>query len=164
MKFIKATILLLAITSATAKAQFTKAELQVSGLTCSMCSKATEKALRTLDFIGDIKPDLNRNVFVLTFKNSTPVNLDMISKKVQGAGFFVNNLKATFNFANQKLSGNSFSYAGDTFLVVDGAEKVPAGPTPITVVDKGFAPVSVYKKYAAQTADAKSGKVYRVTI
>jgi len=164
MKFLKISILLLALTIGSAKAQFTKAELQVSGLTCSMCSKATEKALRTLSFIGDVKPDLNRNVFVISFKADAPVNLEQISKKVQNAGFSVNNLKATFNFSNQKINGNSFSYAGDTFLVVDGAEKAPAGPATLTVVDKGFAPASVYKKYATQTADAKNGKLYRVTI
>ena len=61
MKTLKIFILLLVTTISAAKAQFTKAELQVSGLTCSMCSKATEKSLRTLDFIGDIKADLNRN-------------------------------------------------------------------------------------------------------
>lgn len=147
-----------------AQAQFTKAELQVSGLTCSMCSKATEKALRTLDFIADIKPDLNRNLFVLTFKGNAPVNLDQISKKVQNAGFSVNNLKATFNFAT-KLNSNTFSYSGDTFLVVSGADKAIAGPVAVTVVDKGFAPASVYKKYAGQTTpEAKTGKVYRVII
>lgn len=164
MKFLKISILLLALTIGSAKAQFTKAELQVSGLTCSMCSKATEKALRTLNFIGDVKPDLNRNVFVISFKDNATVNLEQISQKVQNAGFSVNNLKVTFNFANQKLNGNSFGYAGDTFLVVNGADKAPAGLTTITVVDKGFAPASVYKKYAAQTTDAKSGKLYRVTI
>lgn len=147
-----------------AKAQFTKAEVQVSGLTCSMCSKATEKALRTLDFIGDIKPDLNRNLFVLTFKNNTPVSLDQISKKVQGAGFSVNNLKATFNFANARVDNNTFNYQGDTYLLVNGTDKAPSGNADITVVDKGFAPASVYKKYAAKTADVKTGKLYRVVI
>jgi len=165
MKFLKIFSLLLALGIGTAKAQFTKAELQVSGLTCSMCSKATEKALRTLEFIGDIKPDLNRNVFVITFKSNAPVNLDQISKKVQNAGFSVNNLKATFNFASTKLSSNTFSYFGDTYLVVAGADKAPSGPTTVTVVDKGFAPASVYKKYAGiNPADAKTGRVYRVII
>ena len=143
MKFLKIFSLLLALGISAAKAQFIKAELQVSGLTCSMCSKATEKALRTLDFIGDIKPDLNRNVFVITFKTNSPVSLDQISKKVQNAGFSVNNLKAIFNFAATKISSNAFSYSGDTYLVVAGADKAPSGPTTVTVVDKGFAPASV---------------------
>lgn len=164
MKSIKILFLLLSLSIGAAKAQFTKAELQVSGLTCSMCSKATEKALRTLDFIGDIKPDLNRNVFVITFKSNTPVNLEQISKKVQNAGFSVNSLKATFNFANVKLNGNSFNYSGDTYLVVNGTGKPLSGPVAVTVVDKGFAPASVYKKYAAQSTGTPAGKLYRVVI
>ena len=164
MKSIKILVLMLALSAGTAKAQFTKAELQVSGLTCAMCSKATEKALSTLGFISNIKPDLNRNIFILTFNNSAPVNLEQISKKVQDAGFSVNNLKATFNFNNTKLNSNSFNYSGDTYLVVSGADKLLNGPVPFTVVDKGFAPASVYKKYATQNAETKTGKLYRVSI
>ena len=164
MKFLKIFCVLLML-SLGAQAQFTKAEVQVSGLTCSMCSKATEKALRTIDFIGDIKPDLNRNLFVLTFKSNAPVNLDQISKKVQSAGFSVNSLKATFNFAATKVNNNAFTYSGDTYLVVNGADKAPSGTATVTVVEKGFAPASVYKKYAGQTTtEAKTGKVYRVII
>lgn len=165
MKFLKIFILSVMLGTGTARAQFTKAELQVSGLTCSMCSKATEKALHTLDFVGDIKTDLNRNLFVITFKNSSPVNLDQISKKVQSAGFSVNSLKATFNFNNVKLNSNSFNYQGDTYMVVNGANKPLSGPVAVTVVDKGFAPASVYKKYAGQNPDGvKTGKLYRVAI
>jgi len=165
MKSFKIFILSLILGAGSAHAQFTKAELQVSGLTCSMCSKATEKALRTLDFVGDIKTDLNRNVFVITFKSTSPVNLGQISKKVQNAGFSVNNLKATFNFNSVKLNSNSFSYHGDTYMVVNGANKPLTGPVAVTVVDKGFAPSSVYKKYAGQTPDGfKAGKLYRIVI
>lgn len=164
MKTFKILVVLMALSIGAAKAQFTKAELQVSGLTCSMCSKATEKALRTLSFISDIKPDLNRNLFVITFNNSAPVNLEQISKKVQNAGFSVNNLKATFNFNNTKLNSNSFNYLGDTYLVVNGADKALNGPVAVTVVDKGFAPASVYKKYATQNAEAATGKLYRIAI
>jgi copper chaperone CopZ len=85
MKTLKIFIAILAISISAAKAQFIKAELQVSGLTCSMCSKATEKSLRTLPFISDIKPDLNRNMFTITFKANTPVDLEQMSKKVQSA-------------------------------------------------------------------------------
>jgi copper chaperone CopZ len=165
MKTLKIFIALFITSITAAKAQFTKAELQVSGLTCSMCSKATEKSLRTLDFIGDIKADLNRNVFMITFKKDAPVNLEQISKKVQNAGFFVNNLKATFNFDNVKVSNNTFNYGGDTYRLVNGADKTLAGPVMITVVDKGFAPVAVYKKYTSQTAEkAEAGRTYHIVI
>src|ERR1700744_4396293 len=133
MKFLKIVIALIVISTSAAHAQFTKAELQVSGLTCSMCSKATEKSLRTLNFIGDIKADLNRNVFVITFKKDVPVNLEQISKKVENAGFFVNNLKATFNFENVKVSNKAFSYGGDTYRFVSGGDKPLTGPVMLTV-------------------------------
>jgi hypothetical protein len=128
-----------------------------------MCSKATEKSLRTLNFVGDIKADLNRNVFVITFKKDVPVNLGQISKKVEGAGFFVNNLKATFNFDNVKINNNAFNYAGDSYRLVNGDGKTLAGPVMVTVVDKGFAPASVYKKYNT-TDKAETGRIYHIAI
>jgi len=165
MKTLKIFIAVLAISIHIAHAQITKAELQVSGLTCSMCAKATEKSLHTLNFIGDIKPDLNRNVFVITFKKDMPVTLDQISKKVQSAGFFVNNLKVTFNFDNIKIINSYFNYAGDTYRLMNGTNEALTGPVALTVVDKGFAPVAVSKKYSSATPDnVKSGRVYHLAI
>jgi len=166
MKTLKIFIILLVFSTGIANAQFTKAELQVSGLTCALCSKATEKSLKTLPFIGDIKTDLMHNIFVLTFKNGEPVNFDQISKKVQDAGFFVNSLKATFDFDKVKVAGNHFSYGGDTYQVMNGADKPLNGPVAVTIVDKGFAPKSVSKKYLSQVADVSttSGRLYHVAI
>jgi len=167
MKTLKIFLILLVFTTGIAKAQFTKAELQVSGLTCALCAKATEKSLRTLPFVGDIKPDLMRNIFVITFKNGQPVSFDQICKKVQDAGFFVNSLKATFNFENVKVANNTFSYGGDTFQLMNGADKTLNGPVAVTIVDKGFAPRSVSKKYLSQVSNeppAKSGRLYHIAI
>jgi copper chaperone CopZ len=166
MKTLKIFMILLVLTTGIAKAQFTKAELQVSGLTCALCAKATEKSLRTLPYISDIKPDLIHNIFVITFKNGLPVNFDEISKKVQDAGFFVNSLKTTINFDNVKVDGNHFSYGGDNFEVVNGPGKSLNGAVSVTIVDKGFAPRSVSKKYLGQLANAqeKTGRVYHVAI
>jgi len=165
MKTLKIFIALVVLSVGIANAQITKAELQVSGLTCSMCSKATEKSLRTLDFISDIKVDLNKNIFLLTFKKDAPVDIDMISKKVQNSGFFVNNLKLTFNLNNVKPDNNYFGFEGNTYKLMNTAPSVLNGPVAVTVVDKGFAPANVYKKYQATAADnGKPGKVYHVTI
>lgn len=160
MKTLKIFIFLCAVSISAAKAQFVKAELQVSGLTCSMCSKATEKSLRTLPFISDIKPDLNRNLFTITFKPNTPVNLEQMSKKIQGAGFSINQLKATLDFDKLKVNNNSFNYAGDTFQVLNGAGKSLDGQVAVTVVNKGFAPAAVAKKYNA----AAGNKAYQLVI
>lgn len=164
MKTIKIFIVLLAISIGAAKAQFVKAELQVSGLTCSMCSKATEKSLRTLPFISDIKPDLNRNLFTITFKANTPVDLEQLSKKVQSAGFSINNLKATLDFDKLKISNNSFTYSGDTYHLVNGTSKDPDGQVAVTVVNKGFAPAAVVKKYSTAVSSTAPGKSYQLVI
>ncbi|RYZ94149.1 MAG: copper chaperone, partial [Sphingobacteriaceae bacterium] len=137
----------------------------VSGLTCSMCSKATEKTLRTLDFVSDIKPDLNHNIFLITFKKDVPVNFEKLSSKVQSAGFSVNNLSAVFNFKNVQLNNDVFNYSGYKFHLVNAGSKTLNGPVAITFVDKGFAPNSVSKKYKGLKPTMPDGKkVYCVSI
>lgn len=166
MKTIKILILLLSVTATAAKAQFTKAELQVSGLTCALCAKSTEKALRSLPFIGDIKTDLMHNLYLITFKNDVPVNFEQISKKVQGSGFSVNSLKATFNFDNTKIADSRFTYGGDTYRLLNPTDKTLTGNVSFTVVDNGFAPKSVSKKYLGQVTDTApaSGRIYHLAI
>lgn len=166
MKILKIYIILLLATVTIAKAQFTKAELQVSGLTCSLCARSTEKSLKALPFVSEIKPDLMRNLYVITFKNDVPVDFDMISKKVKGSGFSVNYLKTTFNFDNIKVADNTFTYGNDTFKLLN-ADKPLTGPISLTIVDKGFAPNSVSKKYlgkSPETPATAQGRTYHLAI
>jgi copper chaperone CopZ len=167
MKILKIFIPLLVLTAGIAKGQFTKAELQVSGLNCALCAKTTERALKALPFVSDVKPDLMHNIYLITFKNDQSVNFDQISKQVHDAGFFVNSLKATFNFDNIIVANNYFSFGGDTFEVMNGAGKALNGQVAVTIIDKGFAPRSVSKKYLSAVADhgpLKSGRVYHIAI
>lgn len=160
------------IVSSAAKAQFVKADLQVSGLTCSMCQLATQKALKTLDFVSDIKPDLNRNVYVLTFRKDKTVSLDQIRKKVKDAGFSVSKLVATFNFNDVKISNDfHYKFGNDLYHFMNVPSKTLDGNVQVTVLDKDFIPAKDYKKYAADSKYAcyKSGvmgssRVYHITI
>lgn len=155
-------------------AQFTTAELQVSGLTCSMCSKATEKSLRTLSFIESIKPDLNKNLFMITFKKGSAVQLDQIKKKVEDAGFSVSNLQVTFDFKNVAVKDNfHYNYAGNLYHFMQVDSKTLNGPVKLTLLDKNFIPGKKYSVLSAKTAASypcfKTGKmdgmrVYHVTI
>lgn len=164
MKTFKILIAVFAISIGIANAQLTNAQIQVSGLTCSMCSKATEKSLRTLSFISDIKTDLNNNLYVITFKKDVPVNLQAISKKVQGAGFSVNNLKVAFNMDKVKVDNNQFSYGDNIYQLI----KTPAGSlngeVTFTVVDKGFVSPIAFKKYVAQYPDLNKPGAYHLAI
>jgi hypothetical protein len=166
MKILKIVLFLLVSVTGIAKAQFTRAELQVSGLNCALCAKTTESSLRALPFILDVKPDLMHNIYVITFKNDKPVNFDQISSIVHDENFFISSLKATFNFDNVKVTNNYFSFQGTNFRLMN-ADKPLNGDVPLILVDKGLAPRSVTKKYMGRvnTDDpAKTGRVYHVVI
>lgn len=166
MKTLKIYIILFIATVTAANAQFTKAELQVSGLTCSLCARTTEKSLKALPFVSEIKPDLMHNIYVITFKSDVPVSFEEISKKVKNSGFSVNYLKTTVNFDNTKVADNTFTVGSDTYKILN-ADKALTGPVSLTLVDKGFAPNSVTKKHLGkntETPATTTGRVYHVAI
>jgi copper chaperone CopZ len=174
MKTIKflAAVVLLTVFSTNLKAEFIRAEVQVSGLTCSMCQLATEKSLKTLDFISEIKPDLNKNVYIVTFKKGKAVNLDLIKKKVKDAGFSVSKLVAVFDFDNVKVT-NAYTYkfGGNNYYFMNVPAKTLNGITRLTILDKDFVPAADYKKMAAsnkapsyKTGQTGTVRTYHVTI
>jgi copper chaperone CopZ len=69
-----------------------KVSLVASGLTCSMCSKAIFKALTKLDFVDEVKVDIEQSKFALTFKSGKTVVIDQIKSAVADAGFSVQSL------------------------------------------------------------------------
>lgn len=136
------------------KAQIVKAELEVSGLTCSMCSLSTQKSLKTLDFIGEIRPDLNKNIFYITFKPGKAVSLDAIQKKVLAAGFSVSKLVAIANFSGVQVSNNLiYPLEGISYQFEEVQPKTLDGETRFLVIDKSFIPPQRYKKYSAEIKD-----------
>ncbi len=70
-----------------------KVTLVASGLTCSMCSKAIFKALTSLDFVADVKVDIEQSKYILTFKAGKTVAIDQIKLAVTDAGFGVQSLE-----------------------------------------------------------------------
>src|SRR5436305_14629046 len=54
-------------------AQVKKVSIQASGLTCSMCSKAIYKALRSVDFVEKVDADIKNSTFEISFKPNTDV-------------------------------------------------------------------------------------------
>ncbi|MDQ0968809.1 copper chaperone CopZ [Flavobacterium sp. W4I14] len=129
--------------------QISSADLQVTGLTCSMCSNATQKSLETLNFISSVKPDLNKNIFVLTFKKDANINLDLVRKKVQDAGFSVGGLTASFNFNQLKIDDKGQAVVdGNVYRFVNAKSKTLNGPVKASIVDKNFISGSAFKKQA----------------
>ena len=149
-----------------AHAQFSKAELKINGLNCGLCAKTTQSSLKKMAFVADVKTDPMRNAYLITFKSGVHVNFDEISRVIHDANFFVSSLKATFDFANVKVDNNQFTCSGDTFQLMN-ADKSPNGQVDLMIVDKGFVPKVVTKKYLGKvdvSDKAGNGRLYHVAI
>jgi copper chaperone CopZ len=151
--------------SVAASSQVSKVSLQASGLTCSMCSNAINKALKTLDFVDKVETNLKTSTFEITFKQGKRVDFDLLKNKVEGAGFSVANFVAAIQFNNVQVKSNQAVTVGDkTFQIVNAKDQVLNGTKPVKIIDKGFVSSREYKKNSVASADTKNGKVYHVTI
>src|SRR5450432_2166266 len=87
-------------------AQFTKATIQASGLTCAMCSKAIDNALKQVSFVESVHPDIKNSAFNIIFKKGEPVDIDALKKAVEDAGFFVAKFAITGLFNNTAIKND----------------------------------------------------------
>ena len=151
MKLIILTLLVCLLTLG-GQAQINRVTIQASGLTCSLCSNAINKALRTLDFVSDVEPNIEQSTFEIRFKNSADVNFDLLKKKVEDAGFFVAKMWVELNIAETNVEN-------DTHLEVQGmmmhflnvGNKTLNGLVKLQILDKGFVSSKEYKKNARFT-------------
>lgn len=151
--------------SVAASSQVTKVNLQASGLTCSMCSNAINKALKSLDFVDKIEANIKSSTFEITFKTGGKVDFDKLKKKVEDAGFSVAGFTATMHFNNVKVKNSEPVMVGDKMLqFVNLKDQTLNGPKTVKIIDKGFVSSKEYKKNTIAAADQKSGKIYHVTI
>lgn len=122
--------------SLSANAQISKAEIRATGLTCSMCSNAINKQLRTLPEVVDVETDLNTNTFTVTLKKGNTLSLKIFKEKVEKAGFFIGSLVVT-----TKLKAiNESAYV----LVNKVANK--DNEVQFQVLDKGYVTEKEFKK------------------
>ena len=136
----------------TTHAQFTKATLQATGLTCAMCSNAINKSLQKVSFVESVKPDIKNSSFAIVFKKNAEVNIDALKDAVEDAGFSVGSLKLTGNFIEVKIAADQHVKIGnDNFHFLSVKSQVLNGEQTITVVDKNFVSEKQFKKYSSAT-------------
>jgi copper chaperone CopZ len=158
--------------SAMAKAQVTKVSLQASGLTCSMCSNAINKALKSLDFVDKVDANIKNSTFDISFKPDAAVDFDKLKKKVEDAGFFVANFSATIHFDNIAVANDTRVDLGvTTFHFLNVKTETLSGNKTIRLLDKGFVPAKEYKKNSSltkmacyKTGEANGKRIFHVTI
>jgi copper chaperone CopZ len=135
-----------------AEAQFTKATLQATGLTCAMCNNAINKALQKVSFVESVRSDIKNASFDIVFKANSAVDIDDLKKAVEDAGFSVGGLKLVTVFNNTeivpdkhiKIGNNNFHFINVTAQILNG-EQV------LTVVDKNFITEKQFKKMSSAT-------------
>ena len=142
-------------------AQFTKATLQATGLTCAMCSNAINKALQKVSFVETVKSDIKNSAFDIVFKKDADVNIDALKDAVEDAGFSIGGLKVTGNFDDLKVAPDQHVKIGDeNFHFLDIANQTLNGEKTITIVDKDFVTAKQFKKISSSTkmACVQTGK------
>lgn len=160
-------------------AAFTEARIKVTGITCSMCSNAVNKALTTLQFVNKVEVDLEKALFKVTFKSNEKVVIDELRQKVEGAGFSIGELIVDFNFSELEISNETFfPFENNSYHFIQVKGQILKGLVPLKFIDKGLTSPNISKKYSAQakhpcikTGNPKdcgentgSAKIYHVTI
>jgi len=142
MKFITTAILIM-VTLHIANAQLTKVEIMATGLTCSMCSNAINKQLKSITHVENVDIDLNKNLFVITLNNSNNLTPKDFKEKVEKAGFFVGSMVLYLQITDNKIADNKQI---DNYVFIDTKAKTVNGITKARVLNKGYVTLSEYKK------------------
>lgn len=127
-------------------AQFTKAELKASGLTCSMCNLATQKQLQSISFIDSIVPDLESNTFHIYFKHQQEIDFGLIKKKVEDAGFFVAELKVFYKSYAAYRSSAPLLFLENAVLFIDHFDDKKETQI-FKFIEEGYLTSKALKKY-----------------
>ncbi len=130
-----------------AESQISKVEIVATGLTCSMCSNAINKQLKSLSEVDSVVIDLNTNTFVVHIKKEANITPNILKERVEKAGFFVGSMIVTMYFENVAIADNiEIEKDGLSIVFVDTKTKVLNGETKAKIMDKGFVTQKEYKK------------------
>jgi copper chaperone CopZ len=133
-----------------ASAQITKASLQASGLTCSMCSKAVKEALEEIPFVEKVQVDIKNQRYNLSFKKDAEAEPDVLSKAVEDAGFSVASLQVTALVNDQTLDKDDHIRIGNKYFhFLNGSGKKLQDNVTFSLVDKGFVSDKENRKHSA---------------
>ncbi len=132
---------------ANADAQISKAEIVATGLTCSMCSNAINKQLKSLTEVDSVVIDLNTNTFVVHPKKEAMISPRILKERVEKAGFFVGSMIVTMNYDNTDITENiKVEKEGVALVIIDSKSKVLLGETKAKIMDKCYVTQKEYKK------------------
>lgn len=165
-------VIILVLLSGMANAQVKAVTIQASGLTCSMCSNSIFKALKTLDFVEKVEPNIKTSSFDIFFKPTGYIDFDKLKAKVEDAGFFVANFTVTYHFDGLAIANDKHVTVGkSTFHFINVKDAVLSGDKKIRLLDKGFVSAKEFKKNSSftkmpcyKTGFEQGNRIFHVTI
>jgi copper chaperone CopZ len=132
--------------------QVSKVSLQASGLTCSMCSNAINKALRSVDYVDRVMANIKTSTFDIYFKPGAKVNFDQLKKKVEDAGFSTAKFVATIQFDNTRIENDEHENNNGMVLhFLNVKDQKLSGEKEIQIIDKGYVSAKQFKKSEVYT-------------
>lgn len=145
-------LILICLLSLHSFSQISQVTIQASGLTCSMCSNAINKSLKSLPYVDQVKSNIKTSSFDISFKDPSQVNFDQLKKKVEDAGFFVARFDVTMTFNSEEVKNDTHLNIGGTFYhFLNPKESLLKGVKKIQVLDKGYVTSKEFKKNSIYT-------------
>lgn len=128
-------------------AQISKVEIAATGLTCSMCSNAIYKQLKTIRGIDTVMTDLNKNLFIVHIKPNMPLTPQIFREKVEAAGFFIGSMELLMSLPVTEISDN---LKVGQYTFIDSKAKTETGEIRVRVLNKGYVTTKEYNKLLRQ--------------
>jgi copper chaperone CopZ len=140
-------LIALVFTFTNINAQISKVEILATGLTCSMCSNAINKQLKSLPEVDSVGVDLNTNTFTVHISENTAISPRKLKERVEKAGFFVGSMIVTMSFDNVAIpNDNKIEIDGFSLIVLESGSPLLNGNVPFRILDKGYVTQKEFKK------------------
>jgi copper chaperone CopZ len=133
-------------------AQIKSIQLQASGLTCALCTKAISQSLQQLPFIAKVNANIAESRFDIELKPDQLVHIDAIRKAVEDAGFSVAKLELLGQFSDWAIGVDKHVMAGTQAYHV--LEAISQTPTRMQIVDRKFVSDKAFKQVLKKSGKA----------
>jgi copper chaperone CopZ len=158
-------LLLICCWTFSANAQVQKVNLQASGLTCAMCSKAIYKAVSAISFVDTVFVNIEASTYDIRFDKEMTPQFDQISKAVLDAGFSVANLTVMVNFDKQAVDKNGlFTLDGINYKLMGTPPATLQGSKKLQVIGKQYMLPKDFKKIPITQLGNVASNTYLVSV
>jgi copper chaperone CopZ len=150
-QFIKIIVAALLLLPSFTFSQIKKAEIVATGLTCSMCSNAINKQLKKNKEVEKVTTDLNSNTFTVFFKESATTTPQSLKESIQKAGFFVGDMKVTYQVKSQKAILNKVTNIENIHIIaINEKPSTINGLVVFKIFNQGYLVQKEFKKFASK--------------